>query len=44
MSDPKDSKAEVWLAKDRFNFPVRVVFDDSKGPRVEQLLVTLKAH
>jgi hypothetical protein len=44
VSDPKDSKAEVWLAKDRFNFPVRVVFDDSKGPRVEQLLVTLKAH
>ena len=44
VSDPKDSKAEVWLAKDRFNFPVRVVFDDSKGPRVEQLVVSLKAH
>lgn len=44
VSDPKDSKAEVWLAKDRFNFPVRVVFDDSRGPRVEQLLVALEAH
>ena len=44
LESPKDSKAEVWLAKDRFNFPVRVVFDDSKGPRVEQLLVAFKAH
>jgi hypothetical protein len=41
---PKESKAQVWLAKDRFNFPVRVVFDDSKGLRVEQLLVGFVAH
>jgi hypothetical protein len=44
VADSRDSKAEVWLAKDRFNFPVRVVFDDSKGPAVEQLLVALEAH
>jgi hypothetical protein len=44
VADPKESRAEVWLAKDRFNFPVRVVFDDAKGPRVEQLLVALEAH
>jgi hypothetical protein len=43
-SGPKESKAQVWLAKDRFNFPVRVVFDDPKGLRVEQILVGLKAH
>jgi len=43
-SSPKESKAQVWLAKDRFNFPVRVVFDDPKGLRVEQILVGLQAH
>ena len=43
-SSPGESKAEVWLAKDRFNFPVRVVFDDARGPRVEQILVALKSH
>jgi len=41
---PKESKAQVWLAKDRFNFPVRVVFDDPKGLRVEQVLVGLKTQ
>jgi Protein of unknown function (DUF3108) len=40
---PKDSKAEVWLAKERDNFPVRVVFDDPKGLRLEQTLVALRA-
>lgn len=39
-----ESKAEVWLAKDRFNFPVRIVFDDPKGLRLEQSLVALKAR
>lgn len=41
---PRESKAQVWLAKDRFNFPVRVVFDDPKGLRVEQVLVGLTAR
>ena len=27
VESARESKAEVWLAKDRFNFPVRVVFD-----------------
>jgi len=40
--NPKDSKAEVWLAKERHNFPVRVVFEDTKGLRVEQVLVALQ--
>ncbi|HET9472108.1 MAG TPA: DUF3108 domain-containing protein, partial [Usitatibacter sp.] len=43
-ASPKESKAQVWLAKDRFNFPVRVVFDDPKGLRVEQVLVGLETR
>ena len=42
--DPGDSRVEVWLAKDRHHFPVRVVFDDPEGLRVEQSLVALQAH
>ena len=41
-SNPKDARAEVWLARDRFNFPVRVLFDDPEGLRLEQTLVALK--
>jgi len=40
---PKESKAEVFLAKERNNFPVRIVFDDSRGLRVEQSIVALSA-
>jgi hypothetical protein len=43
-ANAKESKAQVWLAKDRFNFPVRVVFDDPKGLRVEQILVALRSR
>jgi hypothetical protein len=43
-ANAKESKAQVWLAKDRFNFPVRVVFDDPKGLRVEQVLVGLESR
>lgn len=39
-----ESRAEVWLAKDRHNFPVRIVFDDPKGFRLEQTLVALQAR
>ena len=42
IMSPKESKAQVWLAKDRFNFPVRVVFDDPKGLRLEQVLENLQ--
>ncbi len=41
---PRDSKAEVWLAKDHFNFPIRVVFDDPRGLRVEQTIVALQTR
>lgn len=41
---PRESRAEVWLAKQRYNFPVRVVFDDPDGLRLEQSLVALQAR
>jgi hypothetical protein len=41
---PKESHTEVWLAKERYNFPVRVVFDDPDGVRLEQTLLGMKAH
>jgi hypothetical protein len=43
-SGPGDRHVEVWLAKERHNFPVRVVFDDPRGLRVEQALVTLRTE
>jgi hypothetical protein len=43
-NDPKESHADVWLAKDRYMLPVRVVFDDPKGLRLEQTLVGLQVH
>ena len=39
--DEKENKAELWLARDRFNLPVRVVFEDNRGLRLEQTLVNL---
>jgi hypothetical protein len=40
----KEARAEVWLARDRFNFPVRVAFEDARGLRLEQTLVALKTR
>lgn len=42
VSEPDENRASVWLAKDRFNFPVRVVFDDPKGLRLVQTLTDLQ--
>ena len=39
VTDAKQTRAEVWLAKDRFNFPVRVVFDEPRSLRLEQDLL-----
>jgi Protein of unknown function (DUF3108) len=44
VGNATDTRAEVWLAKDRFNFPVRAIFDDPKGFRLEQAVVSLNAH
>ena len=43
-ANPRENRAEVWLAKDRYNFPVRVVFDDPKGLRLEQNLLAMQAR
>lgn len=40
-TDRKESRVDVWLAKDRYNFPVRVVVDDPRGYKLEQSLVAL---
>lgn len=37
------SRAQVWLAKDRFNIPVRIVFDDASG-RLDQTIVALSTE
>ncbi|MBC8023568.1 MAG: DUF3108 domain-containing protein [Burkholderiales bacterium] len=42
-NEAKDTKVDLWLAKDRFNIPVRVIFDDAKGFKLEQSLVGLEA-
>ena len=44
VTSGKEARADVWLAKDRFSFPVRVVFDDPRGMRLEQTLVALEAR
>lgn len=44
VTEGKDSKADVWIAPDRFNFPVRVVFDNNKGLKLEQTLVSLQSR
>ncbi len=43
-ANDKESRTDVWLAKDRFHLPVRVVFDDPKGLRLEQILLELKVR
>lgn len=44
VTNPGESKAGVWLAKDRFNLPVRVVFDDPKGLKLEQVILDLQVR
>ncbi len=39
-----ESKAQLWLAKDRFYLPVRMVFEDSRGLSLEQVLVSLQTR
>ena len=41
--EAKDTKVDVWLAKDRHNFPVRVIFDDPRGYKLEQLVSALES-
>jgi hypothetical protein len=41
LDAPGDGQAQLWLAKDRFNLPVRVVFMDAKGLKLDQQLMSL---
>ena len=42
--DEKEGRAELWLARERYHLPVRVVFEDSRGLKLEQTLVSLSAR
>ncbi len=42
--DEKENRAQLWLAAERFHLPVRVVFEDAKGLRLEQSLVSLSTR
>lgn len=44
ISMPGERRAEIWIAKDRFNFPVRIVYDDPKGLKLEQTVVALQSR
>jgi hypothetical protein len=37
----RDSHAQIWLAKEHHNMPVRVVFEDASGLRLEQTITSL---
>ncbi|MGE0355467.1 MAG: DUF3108 domain-containing protein [Burkholderiales bacterium] len=39
-----ENHAELWLARERFHLPVRVVFEDTRGLRLEQNLVSLSTR
>ena len=38
------AKAQVWIARDRFNFPVRILFEDANGLALEQTLFELRTQ
>lgn len=37
----RESRAELWLARDRHLVPVRILFEDARGLRLEQSLLSL---
>lgn len=39
-----ESKAEIWIAKDRFQLALRAIFDDSSGARLEQSIQRLSTR
>lgn len=39
--EPGDDGTEVWLAEDRFHIPVKVLIEEDKGGRMEQVLTRL---
>lgn len=43
-AQPGESRAQLWLARDRHYIPVKMVFEDSHGVSLEQLLVSLQVE
>lgn len=39
--DPKDKVTEIWLAADRGNIPVKILYVDKDGTRVEQQAIRI---
>jgi hypothetical protein len=39
-----EDKAQLWLARDRFFLPIRIVFDDRNGNRLDQTIVSLSTR
>lgn len=39
--EANENRAELWLAKEHFHLPVRIVFEDARGLKLEQTLVSL---
>lgn len=44
VAEAKESRAEVWIARDRHHLPVRVRYEDGRGLKWEQLMVALEAR
>ncbi|HEX3058149.1 MAG TPA: DUF3108 domain-containing protein [Usitatibacter sp.] len=44
LTDEDDTRVDVWLAKDKYNFPVRVIFDEPRRFKLEQSLAALAAR
>ncbi len=40
----RESRAEFWVAKDRFQITLRAIFDDSSGARLEQSITRLSTR
>ena len=43
LTDGDNTQVDVWLAKDKYNFPVRVIFDEPRRFKLEQSLVAFDA-
>ena len=41
LDSPGDAQAQLWLARDRFHLPVRVVFMDARRLKLDQQLTSL---
>ncbi len=44
LDNEGENRAQLWLARDHFNFPVRIVFEDAKGLKLEQTIVSLTSR